>query len=250
MIKTRLVAKGRVVSFLFILVFVPIYFAVVLQAHFSLFNLLISVLGIIIIQNFYEVGYIQNDTETIKNESFPTIRLSYDALSYYEMNKKRIYFFRFLLGLFLSFVLLFLTGFTVNFGVFVFVAFVLLPTYLIYNKIRNLGNLFLHFVLTTIKFSSIQLLFLNTFSFRCFLLSILSYPIINFLDRAATPRFFPNFAHIYVFNSARALYYFVLLLLLTIFYSTFNVTISEYLVFFFFFFYRFSIVVYFRFKHK
>ncbi len=48
---------------------------------------------------FYEIGYIQNDCETIKKEESPTLRLSEDELKIYERNKWNIYMTRGVLGI-------------------------------------------------------------------------------------------------------------------------------------------------------
>ena len=51
-------------------------------------------LSVVCVYCFYEIGYIQNDCETIKKEENPTLRLSEDELKIYERNKWNIYMTR------------------------------------------------------------------------------------------------------------------------------------------------------------
>lgn len=57
------------------------------------------IVSILSVYNLYEIGYIQNDCETIKREQKPTLRVSTKELLFYEKRKYSIYGLRFLLGL-------------------------------------------------------------------------------------------------------------------------------------------------------
>jgi len=242
-IRTRLKANGRLFSFILILVLPPIYFATVLQSSFSILHLIESILGLLLIQNFYEIGYIQNDTETIKKEQNPTLRLDKASLSYYEANKLRIYVTRIFFAIIISLILLILMKFSFDSFIFLISAYLLIPLYYIYNTIRSFVNLILHFILTTIKYSAIQLLFFSTASFKIFLFSLLAYPIINFIDRAATPRFFYTLSKYYKFNEFRVFYYFVLFLFSIVFVLNKYINYKEFYVFAYYFIYRLAIII-------
>lgn len=241
--KTRLTAKGRLLSFVLILVLPPLYFAVLLQSSFSFIHLFEAILGLLLVQNLYELGYIQNDAETIKREVNPTLRLDKNALKYYEDYKNRIYIVRLIIAIVLSIALLIITKYSFDTVVFLIIAYLLIPVYYIYNSIRNFGNLFLHFVLTVIKYSAIQLIFLDTASIKVFLLSLLAYPVVNFIDRAATPRFLLGLSRFYRFNEGRLIYYSIIFLLLGFcFYSNY-INYLEYAIFVFYFLYRLAIII-------
>ena len=66
------------------------------------YNIIPIVVSIIAVYNFYEIGYIQNDCETIKKELNPTLRLNYKYLEFYENHKTSIYIFRVFLGIIFS----------------------------------------------------------------------------------------------------------------------------------------------------
>ena len=53
--------------------------------------LLCYFLSVMLVYNYYEIGYIQNDTETIKKENNPTLRLTMIQLQYYKSHFILIY---------------------------------------------------------------------------------------------------------------------------------------------------------------
>lgn len=106
------------------------------------------VLSILSVYNLYEIGYIQNDCETIKHESNPTLRVSSEELRFYEKWKCYIYGLRFFIGILC-------TIFFLNFGarlVPVILLWLILPIYVIYNYLRGRINLYLIFLLTAYRY--------------------------------------------------------------------------------------------------
>lgn len=152
------------------------------------------VLGMLTVYNFYEVGYIENDAETIKRECYPTLRLDKAARDYYEVHKKGIYGIRLGWGVMLAGLLYGLSPERPEVLVFIGVASCLLPLYRIYNRIRNRGNLYMHILLVTIRYCSCLLLFWGEGSWRMFALTWFAFPVPNFIERAATPRFTQHWA--------------------------------------------------------
>src|SRR5574344_1018744 len=197
--KATLCKKGRLLSYVAIFTISPIYFALVLQSPtITLQGLLSCMLGMILIQNLYEVGYIQNDTETIKKEKNPTMRLEQSELKYYSSNRCGIYATRALIDAFLAGLLIYVGHGSLSVWVFLGVAHLIIPIFLLYNAMLNRWNLLLHFFLATLKFSSLQFLFFDSMQINVFLLSIFAYPIINLIDRAATPRFLKKISAYYI----------------------------------------------------
>lgn len=82
---------------------------------------------------FYELGYIQNDCETIKKEKNPTLRLNEKELAFYEKHKIIIYAVRFF----------YIAAFTVYYNYLgisksiLILLFAVLPYYIIYNTVRG-----------------------------------------------------------------------------------------------------------------
>ena len=133
---------------------------------------------------YYEIGYIQNDTETIKKENNPTLRLTMIQLQYYKSHFILIYSSRIFWGILLS-LLLYLLSDSVSY--FICSSILLLLLYQVYNNVRNRFTLFLHFLLVIIRYWAIILYFPISLSFMCYLL--LLFPVLNLLERSSESRF-------------------------------------------------------------
>jgi len=79
----------------------------------------------------------------------------------------------------------------------------------------------LQIILTTIRYSAVQFLFFDTFSWAVFILSIFAYPLPNFIERASdihVEKFKQNWARVLVIKPGlfryRFLYYLVLCVVL------------------------------------
>ena len=154
--------------------------------YFNLQNILTSILGVFLIYNFYEIGYITNDTETIKNESSPTIRLSLKEISFYRKNKKIIYVSRLFLGIFFSIGIILLS----DTYLFIYTSLLILFFFIIYNNIRNTYNLIIHFILSSLRFCTIPLIFLPYQNFiEIYIYMILLFPLLNTLERTQEKKF-------------------------------------------------------------
>lgn len=82
--------------------------------------LLCYFLSVMLVYNYYEIGYIQNDTETIKKENNPTLRLTMIQLQYYKSHFILIYSSRIFWGILLSLLLYLLSDFVSYFYVRLF----------------------------------------------------------------------------------------------------------------------------------
>ena len=130
---SRLKSHSKLISWVIIYVIPTIYLAIFLQGTLSVPNFLLALLGIVLIYNFYETGYIQNDTETVKRELNPTMRLSENQQAYYETHKKIIYGVRLLTGVFLSFVFVRLSPLSGTLP-FIVAVWSILLIYAVYNR--------------------------------------------------------------------------------------------------------------------
>jgi hypothetical protein len=238
LISTRLAKPGRLFSYVFLLIILPVCFALINYPFISLRYILNLLIGLLIIHNFYEIGYIQNDTETIKFELNPTLRLSQKSLKYYYNNKFKIYFLRIMIFLMLV-VLLLSTNFSViSTLLFTSISLLIPIIFIIYNFIRNKLNLILHLILNVLKFTSIQFIVLDYFDEFTFAISILAYPLINFIDRSAHPRFSKRISNIYNRPKFRFLYYLFISFILSILTFVFNTNIVFLFIFYILLIYR------------
>ena len=165
-------------------------------------------LGVILIYTLYEIGYIYNDTETIKNEVQPTLRLDNFQLSYYHEHKVLIYSIRALLAFIISLIFIHLEQYY-----FVLFVWCIIPIYAVYNSIRNRWNLPLHFCLVVIRYCSVTLLLGGG---MVFFYCVLLFPVINLLERCSEKRFQLPFFQKNVFSNkvdGRYKYYCILIII-------------------------------------
>lgn len=215
--KTRLKSIKKYISWMIIYT-IPVSFSFVFYTGFSLGgiqNLFVSLLSITLIYSLYEIGYIYNDTETIKTEKKPTIRLTKYQLRFYENNKITIYSSRVIISIFIS--LLLMSFMSSNIAYFICSAWSLLIVYYFYNTTRSIYNLPLHFILVAIRYSSASLIFGQSYLVLFYL--ILLFPVINLLERSTENRFNINSIINKPFknNASGRVFYYALLSLFSIF---------------------------------
>lgn len=212
--KTRFTSLTKKVSWA-IIYLIPVSFSglfIIDFTQFSLSNLIVSLFGILLIYTLYETGYIYNDTETVKIEKKPTLRLNPLQLKYYEKHKTIIYLSRLVVAIIIS---IGIYIHTTSPG-FIIATWSLIPLYAIYNSIRNRWNILIHFFLVLIRFCSIPLLFSPNIPITSTAYLILLFPLLNTLERCREKRFnFYKLQKITINNASngRYIYYFILLLL-------------------------------------
>jgi hypothetical protein len=236
-----------------IIYILPTSFLYFSNSSFNFINILIYVLAITSIYNFYEIGYIQNDNETIKKELKPTLRLTNFEFEYYKLNRFKIYSFRFILEiglLLLIFNLNIHSYFHFNFinkVYFIVSTFSIILIYLIYNSIRNNFNIILHFLLVVVRYFSILFLCENQVSSFNFIILLFLFPIPNFIERGIESKFNFKISKILIpsehhFKRFRIIYYSIVtfVLLGISFLKIYNVSNWVLILFFGFLFYRIS----------
>lgn len=243
-LKTRISSLFKLVSWGFIYVVPTFYISISLRDGLNLHNVLSYLLQFIIIYNFYEIGYIENDNETTKKEINPTERLSVVEKQYYETYKANIFSFRIVVGLIFLLLLGYIENFSCSFLAFAVAAFAILVIYLFYNRVRNRITLFLHFMLVTLRFLAFLLLAYVDLKLSVYISLLLVYPVINLIERASNPKFNIGTLQIITFSEKnlalfRMIYYMLFFFLLLTSYGSggFN---QEWilLLFLFFFLYR------------
>ncbi|TLT05308.1 hypothetical protein [Aliarcobacter cibarius] len=219
--------SSRMISWMLIYT-VPVFIYVSLFSEDTIYKtFLVFTILTTVIYNFYEIGYINNDTETIKNEKCPTMRLSSFELIYYEENKLFIYLFRLLLGITLIICTYYLTkeiDYNINLLLFSLLMFLMLLTYKIYNSVRSKLNIIVSLILSTFRYSSITLSIICVDYTVTLLLIIFIFPFVNLINWLAKPKYKIEFAIKYFKNIEliRVLYYFILSIVLGVLYKVFD----------------------------
>lgn len=190
-LSTRISSRSKAISWVLIYIVPTFYIQHYLSECSFSSSLAFFSIQLLLIYNSYELGYIQNDAETIKYEDKPTMRLDSAALGYYARNKTTIYIVRVLSSIVL---VLSLSIFKITkIEVFGFSLSLLLINviFLIYNSVRSRWTLFYHFFLVTLRFLSFPVLFLGM-SFvlsKEFFILIFLFPVPNLMERGGTARF-------------------------------------------------------------
>lgn len=192
-VMTRYKSRGKIAVYFITYIFaelllygLQIYFAEDIAFEFYyFFKLFITFLiALTSYVNIYELGYIWNDTETIKKESNPTMRLTDVQLNFYEDNKLFIYCERVIVSLLANFTLYFLIN-VHSLIIFTLGEVVTLIVYAFYNKIRSNFCHFLYFLLVSIRYISITFCYSEYFNFSVFISCLFIFPIIRTMEYKA-----------------------------------------------------------------
>lgn len=207
---SRLRTLTKTISWVIIYLIPQFLFVFFVWGYIEFYRAIISIIfGVFLIYTLYEIGYIFNDTETIRKETNPTLRLNNEQIKYYYANKYLIYIVRVVIALVLS-------VFFIHDGqcYFVMLVWCIIPIFIIYNSIRNIWNLPLHFCLVFIRYCSVA--FLLGVRGIPLLYCILLFPVINLLERCSEKRFqLSQFQEFTLSNKkdGRYKYYFILILM-------------------------------------
>ena len=103
----------------------------------------------------YEIGYIENDVITTRNEKNPTKRLSSRSIAYLKKNYSKVIYFKYLVGTIFIGLLYWIDTFTsynLNLNVFVGLLVFNRIIFFIHNSIRNRFNILTFFILSAAKY--------------------------------------------------------------------------------------------------
>lgn len=219
-----------------------IYLLPILILNFNINDkstVIFTILTVLFVYLFYEIGYIFNDAFLIKNEEKPTLRLSIDEINYINTHILKILFIRFTLGILL---LVAFYYYQLNIIPAILSSIAILTIYYFYNKTRSNISFPLYYLLISLRFFTPFLIIGTEIPFWMFfmqpLLATLEYAGKKSLFRSA----FTNF--ISKKDLYRAIWYFSILMLY-IFYCFYrnDISISLALVIGMYFFFRASIYI-------
>lgn len=180
---TRIKSKSKLLSWVMIY-FIPLILILSYSKNINISDVISFFISCCLVYTLYEIGYIYNDTETIKNEDNPTLRLNIFQIEFYEKRKYEIYSCRLLISLIITILLLLFFNSTIQ---SVLCAWSVLFLYAIYNSIRNRFNLVIHFCLVSVRYFSPIYIVTNDLSIIGIV--ILLFPIINLIERCGEKRF-------------------------------------------------------------
>lgn len=180
----------------------PIVFIAFCRNGFTI-DLLLMAVGFLFVYDLYEIGYIQNDTETIKRELKPTLRLSDSALAFYGKHRFSVYSCRFVIALLLSYLIFLLGGHwqSLAFG------FLLVPSYLLYNTIRNKYSYWIYMWLMMVRYICLAWICCASLSLIDMLYITLMHPMPTMIVRFSVNKFgyHSRFVHKYFIDDIKYL---------------------------------------------
>ncbi len=238
-------AKSLSLALLYIM---PTLYFTLLSANFSLNILPIYLIGLMMIYTLYEMGYIQNDTEAIKREKKPSMRLWSRNFDFYNRHKLSIYATRITIVLILSILLLLIRGTTTSTILFLISVWSITLIYQIYNRVRNRWSLFLFVLLQISKYMPYMLLFYPNISSKTCLLLFCSFPLCQIMERSSHPRFGIRFSQLIIPNNQfsttfRVLYYLIACITLLLLYILNIISLIDCPVYICFLLYRLTILI-------
>ncbi|WP_434762334.1 hypothetical protein [Vibrio fortis] len=183
-----------------------------------------------------------NDCETTKKEKNPTLRVNKESMCYYEEHKKSIYISRLVLATTLM-IICSILGLKE-----VYALYIIVMIYLVYNNVRSVYNLPLHFFLVMSRYSLVIYIITSDLTLSFF--SILLFPLPNLLERVGEKRF--NATNVLKWpknniHKFRALYYAIATIVFLIFMIRYDMSDLLLYTSAFYFSYRFFV---FAFSHK
>lgn len=159
----------------------------------------------------YELGYMSNDTRTVRFEAQPTERLDDTQKAFYESNRWLIVGVRMaiVVGLCISIGLLVDDGNTHGLVYYLLGLVAIAVTFPVYNSMRGAINLPVHFVLVTCRFCLPGMTVVASDQPGYFFIMLLAFPLINLLERSGEARYGFPWLHALLLrrNHVRVLYY-------------------------------------------
>ena len=162
--------------------FLPCFFVAFASDTFSWS---LFALGLIYVYQFYELGYIQNDCETIKRETAPTMRLTPDELMSYERHKCLFLLVRIIETAVVG-VCLYVMGLKLSLLLFFALT---LPVFVLYNTVRNGFCLVIHLVLMMMRYTAPVFISANSLSLWPAVFLFFAYPVTLFVECSVKGKF-------------------------------------------------------------
>tara|TARA_R100000935_G_C2834899_1_gene167501 strand:+ start:2143 stop:2877 length:735 start_codon:yes stop_codon:yes gene_type:complete len=191
----------------------------------------------------YEIGYLENDAITIKKETKPTLRIPDNEIQYIQQNFTKLVVARIVISAIGIAAMALISNFIgIHIHILLFLGFLILAriAFTLHNTLRSRWNIVTYLLLSTTKYLSLPLLFLNFMDHWYVVLIIyFSFPLPRTIEHAAKIKYGINWLQKIVVNLDffRFCYYsFLMLIVLIIQYQSRNsiLAVPTYIAFWFF----------------
>ena len=217
-IKTR--AKGifHKMSFMTNILIPNLFFSVFYssQGYNSIQQFLIGIMAFIAMYSIYEVGYLQNDTFTIRLEERPTIRLDAIENKYIQENVLKIIAVKIITALFIPFLTCCYFNISIiNLFLLCISLLGLFLAYSIFNSYRNINCLYSIFFILIFKYCSSPLLSIEIENVLPMLAAgTFCIPVERTIIFAALGKYTEKFKHVIDIDTFRVKYFFIITLVM------------------------------------
>lgn len=186
------------------------------QEYNSIQQFLIGIMAFIAMYSVYEVGYLQNDTFTIRLEEKPTIRLDAIENKYIQENVLKIIAVKIITALFIPFLACrYFNTSIINSFLLCISLLGLFLAYSIFNSYRNINCLYSIFFILIFKYCSSPLLSIEIENVLPMLaVGILCIPVERTIIFAAIGKYTDKFKHAIDIDTFRVEYFFIITLVM------------------------------------
>jgi len=190
---SRLKSKLEKISW-FIIYIIPVYILGLFYTDYSIgIFTLFFIFSVLIFNSIYEIGYIENDIQTIKKEKKPTLRLEKKDYIFFEENYKKVLFLKIFIA-FLLLVIVYILSiyFSLDIYIFRFISMLMIVRLMFYfhNKIRSRINIITFFTLATTKYIMPLFLILSPNNLViAWMISFLIFPLLRIMEHARKEKY-------------------------------------------------------------
>lgn len=218
--RSRLKTKMNKISW-FIIYIIPIYFIGLSLSNHDILNYsFLFALSIMIFNSVYELGYLENDIQTTKNETNPTYRIDKKTYDFLDKNYTKIFIIKIIIIiLILTFIYLLFKN-EVYIKDFIFGLVTIRFFFYLHNKIRNKLNIITFFLLSTTKYILPLILLININELLSIWYILFLFPILRSVEHSTKIKYKLNKWASIVGNHDlfRIKYYFIIFLIALYYY--------------------------------
>lgn len=210
-LSTRVEGRAGLVSWMMIYPIAIIASVCFMQSRLPRVDeLLALIVAMLATYTLYELGYMSNDTRTVKFEALPTERLSDAEKAFYEANRRLIVGIRLVFVIAMCGVIGLMAGDNpTGLAWYLSGLTVIAVVFPVYNSTRGSINLPLHLILVTCRFCLPGMTAVASNHMDYLFVMFLAFPLINLLERSGEARYGFPWLHALLLrrNHVRVLYY-------------------------------------------
>ncbi|MEZ9563411.1 hypothetical protein AB4245_26070, partial [Vibrio splendidus] len=190
---SRLKSKPEKLSWAILYVIPLLFISGHINGSYSIEIVILFILALLSFFSIYDLGYIENDVKTVLTEKEPTLRIDSATFDYYTSNYWKHNLIKILFSVVLILAIDSLSGlWEIELNLLAFICAVIATRFVFFfhNKIRSRYNVLTFSLLSSLKYTSILILFCPYEQFPYYLtLSLLMFPLIRTIEHATKKKY-------------------------------------------------------------